>query len=316
MNSLICRPGDIVKKVLKAPFKVNSYAILAERLLLVKRYQCLAPQLFVMGLPRSGTTLIYQYIVHRLNVSYFTHGVGKFPYAACIATFIQHKLYGQYRSVFKSNYGKESGAVPVAPREAGGLWCRFFDANNYVEVDDLAEKDIYLLKNTIACVQNIFGGIPFVNKNVKHLLRIGALGKIFPNSRFLIVERDISDVAISILRGRYKNLSDPTQWWSVRPPNYKKLKDLPIAEQIDNQCSSLKQKMEYDLSKLLSEKVIRIRYEDFCNNPDGFIRKIMFSINATETNNSTRQCFKISHGYPQNQEESNLIDLVSKHRNE
>lgn len=316
MNKLIYKPGNTEKKFYKAPFMIKSYGAFAERLLLRRHYQCTAPQLFIMGLPRTGTTLIYQYIAHRLNVSYFTYGVGKFPYAPCITSFIQHKLYGQYQSVFKSNYGKDSGAVAVAPREAGGLWCRFFDINNYVKVGDLTEKDIYLLQNIIACIQNIFGGIPFVNKNVKHLLRIGALGNLFPNSKFLIVERDIADVAISILRGRYKNLSDPTQWWSVRPPDYKKLKDLPIDEQIANQCTSLKQKMEKDLSKLPSGKIMRIHYEDFCNNPEGLIHKIMFSINATETKNPTQQCFKISHGYPQNQEECNLIELVGKLKNE
>ena len=114
----------------KAPFMIKPYASLVERLLLNKRYQCSSPQLFIMGLPRSGTTLVYQYIVHRLNVAYFTHGVGKYPDAPCITTWIQHKVHGQYQSAFKSNYGKESGAV--APREAGGWWCRVFDVNNYV----------------------------------------------------------------------------------------------------------------------------------------------------------------------------------------
>ena len=316
MNKLICKLSNMAKKFFKAPFMMASYLLVFERLLLLKHYQCSAPQLFIMGLPRSGTTLVYQYIVHRLNVSYFTHGVGKFPHAPCLTTYIQHKLYGQYESEFKSNYGKESASVAVAPREAGGLWCRFFDANNYVEVDDLVEKDIYPLQNTIACVQNIFGGIPFVNKNVKHLLRIEALDKIFPNSRFLIVEREISDVAISILRGRYKNLTDPTQWWSVRPPDYKKLKDLSVAEQVANQCISLQKKMESDLSKLQSERVVRIHYEDFCSNPEGLIRKIMFSTGAVETKNPTQPGFEVSSGRPQNKEESDLIYLVGKLKNE
>ena len=313
MNKLIYELGDTTKKLFKAPFTIKSYAMLGERLLLKKRHQCSAPQLFIMGLPRSGTTLAYQYIAHRLNVSYFTYGVGNFPHAPCLITFIQHKIHGQYQSNFESNYGKESGLIsPVAPREAGGWWCRFFHLNNYVTVDDLTEKDIHVLQNTIACIQNVFGGTPFVNKNVKHLLRIGILGKIFPNSRFLIVERDIPDVAMSILRARYKNLSDATQWWSVRPPNYKKLKDLPIAEQITNQCTSLKQKMESDLSKLPHDRVMRIHYEYFCNNPEGFIRKIAFFINATITKNPAQQRFKVSHGHPQNHEESKLIELVGK----
>ncbi len=32
-----------------------------------------APRLFILGLPRSGTTLVSQYIVHRLKVAYLTN---------------------------------------------------------------------------------------------------------------------------------------------------------------------------------------------------------------------------------------------------
>ena len=251
------------------PLKLTSYTTIVERCLMKKRYQCTAPQLFIMGLPRSGTTLIYQYIVHRLHVAYFTNGVGRFPSAPCITTFLQHKVYGQYISDFQSNYGKVLG--PVAPREAGGFWCRFFDIDNYMAFDDLSEHDVCILKNTIACVQHIFERKPFINKNVKHLLRIDALSKIFPNSQFLIVKRDIADVAISLLRGRYKNLSDPRQWWSVRPPDYEKLKNFPIVEQIFYQCISLKQKMEQDISNLPKKRIIRIHYKNFCDNPEDLI---------------------------------------------
>lgn len=295
---------------------INSFAIIAERVLLKlnKYHKCSAPQLFILGLPRSGTTLIYQYIVHRLNVAYFTHGVGKYPCAPCVVTFVQNKLFGRYQSDFKSSYGKMSG--PVSPREAGGFWIRFFAINNYVTFDDQSEKDIDLLRNTIACIQKIFGEAPFVNKNVKHLLRIEALGEIFPNSKFLIVERNISDGAISLLRGRYDNLSDPKEWFSVRPPNYETLKNLSIVNQIANQSIYLKQKIEKDLANIQSKRVIRIHYEDFCTNPEELIHNVKFAINATETRNHIQRRFKISHNYPQNQEESDLINLVGNFRNE
>lgn len=309
-DNCVLELGRIMKKYLRLPFKINSYAIFIERLLMKKKYQCIAPQLFIMGLPRTGTTLIYQYIIHRLHVSYFTNGVGIFPVSPCITTFIQRKVYGQYQSDFRSNYGKVLGTV--APREAGGFWCRFFDINSYVSFDDLTEKDVYLLRNTIACIQNIFGGVPFVNKNVKHLLRIGALSKIFPNSQFLIVERDMADVAISVLRGRYKNLSDPRQWWSVRPPNYEKLKNLPIVDQVFYQCVSLKEKMEEDISSLSGKRIIRIHYEKFSDNPEELIRKLIVSLNATETGNPPQSHFEISHNEVQNEEERRLIGLLRK----
>ena len=205
---------------------------------------------------------------------------------------------------------KMRSVMVLPPREAGAWWNRFFDKNSYVELDELEKKQIQQIRNTVACVQNIFGGMPFINKNVKHLLRIEALGRIFPNSKFLIVERDIADVAISILRGRHDNLSDPSEWWSVRPPDYEELKELSVEEQIAKQCNSLTQKMEIDLLKLPNEKVIRIQYEDFCNNPEGLVRKLMLSMSATETKNPIRPFFKISRNCPETQEEIALIELI------
>jgi len=306
MSEITYKRSSSAKKILKAPFIIKNYGTVAERFLLKRQYQCKAPQLFIVGLPRTGTTLIYQYIVHRLNVSYFTYGVGRYPYAPCITSFIQHKSHGQYKSTFESNYGRDSSVAAVAPREAGEWWCRFFDIDNYMKVGDVSDTNIHLLQNTVACIQTIFGGTPFINKNVKHLLRIEAMSRIFPNSKFLVVERGMGEVAISILRGRYKNLSDPSQWWSVRPPNYMKLRNLSINEQIANQCISLRQKMEIDLSHLPPDRVLRVHYEDFCKNPEGFIRKIISSLNAT------MPCFEMSREYPANQEESDLKELVGK----
>lgn len=310
MNKRSYKNDSALKKIIKAPFTAKTYAKLGERLLLSKHHECSTPQLFILGLPRSGTTLIYQYIAHRLKVSYFTFGVGQHPYAPCITTLAQRKLHGDYSSSFESHYGKDALRNAVAPREAGAWWNRFFDKDNYVEFSNLEEQQIQQIRNTIACVQNIFGDMPFINKNVKHLLRIEALARIFPSSKFLIVERDIEDVAISILRGRHENLLDPSQWWSVRAPDYEELKCLSIEEQIAKQCISLKQKMEDDLSTLPNDRVFRIQYEDFCNAPEELVRMIISAIDTSETKNPKQQRFKISSSCPQTQEETALIELV------
>jgi len=311
MPDLTRKFGAIIKKYPMAYLlrrSMNYCAELVEKFILQKEYKPLGVQLFILGLPRSGTTLIYQYIVSRLKVAYFTNSVGYFPGAPCITTFVEHKVFGQYRSDFKSHYGKVIG--PAAPREAGGFWIRFFDMNEYVNFNDLNEKDVYYLRNIIALISRIFGGAPFVNKNVKHLLRINALSNIFPESLFLVVERDMEDVALSILRGRYENLSDITQWWSVRPPNYTTLKNLPVIEQVAHQCTSLQSRMEKDLEHLPGKRVIRIRYEDFCKNPEWLIDRLTSNINAKKTDVSAQTSFNINHNEAQTPEEFVLGSIV------
>ena len=68
--------------------------------------------------------------------------------------------------------------------------------------------------------------------------------------------------------------------------------------------------MEFDLSKLPSERIIRIQYEDFCRNPEDLVRNVKVSINAAETKNSTRPSFEISRLHAQNQAESDLLQTL------
>lgn len=297
-----------VTRCARLPFKLSSYAGAVERLLLLGYGEPSMPQLFIIGLPRSGTTLVYQYIVHRLAVSYFTNGVGKLPSAPCLTTFSQRMIYGDYSSDFKSHYGKVKG--PVAPREAGAFWARFFGVDDYVGFDSLSRKNVRTLRKTIACVECIFGGASFVNKNVKHLLRIEAIRRIFPQSHFLVVERDRIDVALSLLRGKYEMLEDPKQWLSARPPDYDALRNLSPPEQVVRQLVSLNAKMEADLSNLGSRNVMRVNYEAFCDQPEQVIEMLGSSFAKTRTRNPAQEGFKRSKRGPRNNEEETLLRLI------
>ncbi|MDN5849506.1 MAG: sulfotransferase [Nitrococcus sp.] len=283
-------------------------APLLEKGLLLNAHQSSRPQLFILGLPRSGTTLIYQYLVHRLQVAYFTNGVGNYPMAPCLTTFLQSKLHGAYASDFRSRYGKVTG--PVAPREAGGFWGRFFRLDDYVRFDDIAPEHIRELRRTIACVQHNFGDAPFVNKNVKHMLRIDALARIFPNAYFLIVGRDINAVALSVLRGRHENLDHPEKWWSVKSPNYETLKDLPPAEQVARQLPALKAKLSADLSGVSAERVLTVGYETFCDQPESLVARVREVLKPLDFRNSPEQSFTPSANNPRTPEELRLIELL------
>ncbi len=303
---------SIIKTMLHFPrylFKLNAYLYLLEQLILRRNYHSDKPQIFILGLPRSGTTIVYQYIVHRLEVAYFTNGVGKYPLSPCLATFFQTKRYGKYQSDFKSHYGKVNG--PVAPREAGGFWGRFFGIEKYIRFQDVSTKDIHTLQNTIACVQDIFGNKTFVNKNVKHMLRIDALSKIFPNSYFLIVDRNLNDIAISNIRGKYKILKNPKDWWSVKPQNYEELKNLPIVEQVAYQLISLKEQMESDFSRIPKHRIIRVAYDEFCKNPESLIEMLTSLFEKSNFRNSAKMSFDCSQIKPKTSEEENLIRAIA-----
>jgi hypothetical protein len=243
-----------------------------------------------------------------MNVAYFTNGVGTHPEAPCFFSLMQTRCCGAYTSDFKSSYGKVSG--PNAPREAGSFWGRFFGLESYISYEDVKPNDVVFLQRTIGVVQQIFNSGLFVNKNVKHMLRIDALNRIFPDASFLIVERNLEDIALSVMRSRHELMDDPLQWWSVKPPNYNELKQLPLPEQVALQLCALKAKLDADLSGLDSQKTIRLQHERFCNKPEMLISKTQHLLGGISAKNPPVQAFVPVKNSPRSREEYELIELI------
>lgn len=283
---------------------------LLERALLRLPVDSTQPVLFVLGLPRSGTTLVSQYLVHRLDLAYFTNGVGARPATPLLTTALEHFRYGGYRSDFRSDYGKVQGAA--APREAGGVWGRFFGFEHYVRYEDVAPADVLALRRLVGAVQRVFGGAPFVNKNVKHLLRLHALAHIFPASRFLVVRRSLADVGLSILRARRKLLPDVSQWWSVKPPDYEALRQLPPLEQVVGQVLSLRSRLHADLGELPAERTLWIDYESFCRRPESVVELARQAVGERRLRNEAVRAFPVARNAPNDAEERSLAERLDE----
>jgi hypothetical protein len=244
-------------------------------------------------------------------MAYFTNLAGHYYLSPCLVTYLQQRSLDRYYSDFKSQYGKVRG--PLAPREAGAFWGRFFGFEDYLRYQDISLEDVQTLQDSISCIQQLFGNVPFVNKNVKHMLRIDLLNNIFPDPVFLLVDRKLPQIALSMIRARYSELEDPKQWWSVKPPNYTELKHLSIGEQIANQLISLKKKMIADLSMLPPRRVMRIQYENFCQNPEEIINQLKEILGKTTYRNAPVTNFEPSIKLPQTDEEYLLINLVKQY---
>jgi hypothetical protein len=267
-------------------------------------------QLFILGLPRSGTTLVYQYIVHRKHVAYFTNGVGRHSHAPCLTSFLQKRRHPPYQSDFASEYGRSAG--PMAPREAGAFWPRFFDIDAYQTLDDVRPADVERLRRTIRCMQVLFDDAPFVNKNVKHLLRIEALAAIFPRSHFLVVTRDLGEVALSVLRGRVRHSGGVEAWFSAKPRNIDALLSLPPVEQVAGQIEALQRSIADDLSPLDASRVHRVVYEEFCARPETVFESLGEAFAGLPDKNEPAAGFEVRRSTPENEDETRLLERVGR----
>jgi hypothetical protein len=270
----------------------------------------LGDQLFILGLPRSGTTLVYQYIIHRLEAAYFLNSMRYSFFWPCLDTSLRLRGGRVYQSDFKSRYGTTRG--PMAPHEGGEFWNRFFDKEAYQKFRDIHPDSINHITKTVRCLQETFGSDLFVNKNVKHLLRIDALAGIFPDCRFLVVERDLADVALSLMRSRMKLFGRYDRWFSVRPENYNELLRLEPPEQVAGQVRHLARTQERDLGSLDPSRVSRILYRDFCKDPEDVFNRFPSLFGSVPKRNEPVPRFQIVHSSPENSMEARTLDALER----
>jgi len=273
-------------------YRVRAYLRYPLRILLKPAYKSLAywehrwlmsmnrklkyPAIFIIGPPRSGTTLLYQLIVHHFHVAYFPNIAAMFPEAPVLATRIGRKLFQPYRSDFKSTYGFVQGWM--APHEAGQIWNRWFptewkEGYNYTPAGYFTGSVKHLIYQTVVGIEALFDA-PFVNKNVKHSVRIQVLREIFPNALFLQMKRNPLDVAVSILYARRERTKDIKEWWSVMPKNIEQLRQKDYLGQIVGQVFFLEKDIEEDIKATGKERLLVIHYEEFCNDPQSTLNGI------------------------------------------
>ena len=79
------------------------------------------PNLFVFGLPRSGTTLLYQLIAYCLDLGYISNLAARFWLAPLTGVVLARAVLGNRRDgSFRSDYGKSLD--PAGPHEFSYFW--------------------------------------------------------------------------------------------------------------------------------------------------------------------------------------------------
>ena len=96
------------------------------------------PPVFIIGPPRSGTTLLFQVLIARYTFGYFSNWMAQFPESPIAAAWLYRRLWPT--SGVPQDYASVSGETQgnSGPNESGSFWYRWFRANrNNVLVADV-----------------------------------------------------------------------------------------------------------------------------------------------------------------------------------
>lgn len=227
---------------------------------------------FIVGAPRSGTTLLYQLLIHTFRFAYFPNLANRFYQCPITATKWGLKLCKPYSASFISRNGVETGCL--SPSEAGNVWNRWFphenrEGFNYTERGYLSEHSRSEIRTLVASMEHRFNR-PFLTKNVKASVRIPALLELFPDALFVHINRTPLDAAVSILKIRRQRKKD---WWSVMPKEMETIRQHPVPEQVCAQVCHV----ERNIIRAIrghEDRHHTLRYEALCGNPRSTLEKL------------------------------------------
>lgn len=225
------------------------------------------PPCFIIGAPRSGTTLVYEALTIRYGFAYFSNLAERFYNTPAAATYLGSNLLVKRKSSsFINSYGQVNGWC--APSEGGRIWNRWIPQPYYLPGDHVASLPVEEMRRIVASISNSFNA-PFLNKNVMHSVHIDLLDKIFPGCVFIEVRREPVANIRSIIRARNKNGGPKvdSNWWSVKPRIWQQYKNSSTEEQACVQVCSLREDIANQINNISQKRLMIVHYEEFCKNP-------------------------------------------------
>jgi hypothetical protein len=237
-----------------------------------------APFLFVLGLPRSATTLTSQLLAYCLDVGYVDNVAARFWLAPVHGIRLSRELLGTERppARFESDYARTADLHGI--HEFGYFWRHWLRKESFADVVHAQEREDEIdwdgLRLTLANVQHAFGGKAVAAKNILasyHLPRLReALGRVI----YVYVERDPLDSAVSILEARRTYYEDPRTWWSYTPPEVEELLELDEWGQVAGQVHYLQRLYERSLPEAGLDVVVRTTYEELARSPRSLLQAV------------------------------------------
>ena len=237
-----------------------------------------APFLFVLGLPRSATTLTSQLLAYCLDTGYVDNVAARFWLAPVHGIRLSRELLGDARpqARFESDYARTFDLHGI--HEFGYFWRRWLKKESFADVAHARELEDEIdwegLRLTLANMQDALGGRAVAAKNILasyHLPRLRqTLGKVV----YVYVERDPLDAAVSILDARRKYYEDPRTWWSYTPPEVEELLELDEWGQVAGQVHYLQRLYEQSLPEAGLDVVVRTTYEEIAERPRGLLEAV------------------------------------------
>jgi len=263
------------------------------------------PLIFIVGPPRSGTTMIYQVLAYCLDVTFPNNLSSMFPRSSTTVSGLATKR----RSDFNSYYGQT--ARMSGANDGFHIWNRWLGDDRYAARTELSEEER-------ADMQQFFSSWtakydkPFLNKNNRNVQCIRLLADCLPNAFFVAVNRDPVCVARSLIHARQLVHGDKSAGWGLQCQEVH-CEEEPLGY-VNDVCDQVRRNLDElngQLDQLDPARYINIPYEAFCTDPDTHVDLLLAKVDGLQRRPDTlpfgMDTFKISKSRPLTDDEESLI---------
>ena len=237
------------------------------------------PLIYIVGAPRSGTTVLSQVMSRCLAVGYVDNLVARFWRRPSVGIRLSRILLGEHGRegiTFESEHGTTRGIA--GPHEFGYFWRYWLQLDgqptHHLSAEALRALDAPGLRHAIEREVLASFGLPVVFKNVICGFQASALTDVHPRSLFVHIVRDTGATCASILKSRLDRYGTYASWWSLKPSTFAEIAAIadPCA-QVVRQVGDCRAEIETALGRP-GVHALTLRYEDLCRDPRTVLREI------------------------------------------
>ena len=230
------------------------------------------PIIYIVGAPRSGTTLLSQIISRYLPVGYINNLIARFWLRPAVGIRLSEVLIGENgrnEITFQSSFGTTRKIQE--PHEFGYFWRQWFNldqapthklSTTFVNSLDREGLKAALEKEILMSFQR-----PVVFKNVICGFQASYLTAIHSRSLFIHISRDPLTTAASILKSRKERFGSYDVWWSLKPSSWPFLQhDRDPSTEVALQVYECRREIDEELLKP-NVHGLHVTYEELCERP-------------------------------------------------
>jgi hypothetical protein len=261
---------------------------------------------FIIGAPRTGSTILYQTITNQLDVLYIDNLVCHFYRNIFFGFWLSNKFFGQKaHNCFDSDHGNTNGLH--SPSECGGFWYKWLPKDrHFIDYDDITDTMVREIRDEITAVINYFDK-PLVFKNLNAGQRLRLLQRCFPEAKFIFTKREALFTAQSILKAKRKLKLPDNKYWGIMSKNFKELENLTYAEQIVKQIYYIEKQIVEDVKLFDNRNLLTTEYASLGNDFENTAVDCQKFIDAKEKNNYEKAKVKLTEKLSLNNSEIELF---------